>query len=127
MARRAFRVLVADDSCEIRELLLEALRSIGCAVSCARDGLEALATLEAERYDLLITDYHMPRLDGLLLLRRLRASTRPLPAILITGQASPEIIEEATREGVAYVIPKPFTVALVLSLVESIRDQRVCR
>jgi CheY-like chemotaxis protein len=126
-ARGVFRVLVADDSREIREMLFEALRSIDCAVTCAGDGLEALATLEAESYDLLITDYHMPRLDGLVLLRRIRAFTRPPRAILITGQTSPEIIDEARREGVAYVIPKPFAISLVLSLVEFIRDQRACR
>lgn len=117
-----FRVLVADDSREIRELLLEALQSIDCTVTCAVDGLEALASLEAAPHDLLITDYHMPGLDGLVLFRRLRALDHPPPAILITGQTSHEVIEEAERAGFAYVIRKPFTIPLVISLVESIRD-----
>jgi len=108
-------------------MLFEALQSIDCAVTCAGDGLEALATLEADCYDLLITDYHMPRLDGLVLLRRIRTFTRPPPAILITGHTSPEVIEAAKHEGVAYVILKPFAISLVLSLVEFIRDQRACR
>jgi len=125
-ARRAFRVLVADDSREIRDLLFEALRSIDCAVTCAGDGLEALATLEADHYDLLITDYHMPRLDGLVLLRRIRAFTRPPLAILITGHASAEVIEEAKREGVAYVISKPFAIPFLIAVVRFIRDQRAC-
>src|SRR5574337_681229 len=58
-----FRVLVADDSPETRELLFEALSVIGCAVTCVKDGLEALASLQARPYDLLVADYQMPRLN----------------------------------------------------------------
>ncbi len=120
-----FRVLVADDSREIRELLLEALQSIGCTVTCAVDGLEALASLEAAPCDLLITDYHMPHLDGLVLFRHLRALAHSPPAILITGHTSHEVIEEAELAGFAYVIRKPFAIPLVLSLVESMRGHRL--
>ena len=123
-AENAFHVLVADDSQETRELLFEALSSIDCTVTCVGDGLEALASLETEPYDLLITDYNMPRLNGLALLRRIQTFTCPLPAILITGQASSDVIEEAKRAGVILVIPKPIIIPLILSLVEFIRDHR---
>jgi len=123
-AENAFHVLVADDSQETRELLFEALSSIDCTVTCVGDGLEALASLETEPYDLLITDYNMPRLNGLALLRRIQTFTCPLPAILITGQASSDVIEEAKRAGVILVIPKPIIIPLILSLVEFIRDRR---
>lgn len=105
-------------------MLFEALSSIDCTVTCVEDGLEALASLEAGPYHLLITDYHMPRLDGLALLRRIEAFTCSPPTILITGQSSPEVIEEAKRAGVTFVIPKPFAIPLILSLVEFIRDRR---
>lgn len=104
-------------------MLFEVLSSCDCAVTCVGDGLEALASLEGGPYDLLITDYHMPRLNGLALLRRIRTFTCDLPVILITGQASPDVIEEAKRAGVAFVIPKPVAVSLILSLVEFIRDR----
>ena len=123
-AKAACHVLVADDSQETRELLFEALSSIDCTVTCVGDGLEALASLETEPYDLLITDYNMPRLNGLALLRRIQTFTCPLPAILITGQASSDVIEEAKRAGVILVIPKPIIIPLILSLVEFIRDRR---
>lgn len=123
-AENAFHVLVADDSQETRELLFEALSSIDCTVTCVGDGLEALASLETEPYDLLITDYNMPRLNGLALLRRIQTFTCPLPAILITGQASSDVIEEAKRAGVILVIPKPIIIPLLLSLVEFIKDHQ---
>lgn len=123
-AKSAFHVLVADDSQETRELLFEALSSIDCTVTCVGDGLEALASLETEPYDLLITDYHMPRLNGLAVLRHIQAFACPVPAILITGQASSDVVEEAKRAGVIFVLPKPIVIPLILSLVEFIRDHR---
>lgn len=120
---RGFRVLVADDSCEIRELLFDALCAIGCTVTCVKDGLEALASLQARPYDLLITDYHMPRLNGLALLRCLQAGSHCPPSIVITGQSSPDVIQEARQAGVTLVIAKPFAIAHLLSLVESIKAQ----
>ncbi len=120
----AFHVLVADDNREVREMLFEALSSIDCTVTCVGDGQEALASLEAGPYDLLITDYNMPRLNGMVLLRCSRALAPRLAAILITGQVSFDVIDEAERAGVTFVIPKPFAIPHILSLVEFIRDRR---
>lgn len=123
-----FRVLVADDSGESRELLFEVLSSMECIVTCVKDGLEALATLQAEPFDLLITDYQMPRLDGLALLRCLQASTCCLPSILITGHHNPPaVIQEARQAGVTLVMTKPFAIPDLRSLVESIRTHRLAR
>ena len=121
---KGFRVLVADDSSEIREMLFEALCSIECAVTCVKDGLEALRSLQAGPYDLLITDYHMPRLNGLALLRCLQTGSCCPPSILITGHSSPDLIEEAKQAGATLVLPKPFAISYLLSLVESIRAHR---
>ena len=121
---KVFRILVADDSCEIREMLFEALSSIECGVTCVKDGMEALASLQVTPYDLLITDYQMPYLNGLALLRRLQAGSCCPPSILITGQNSPDLIEEAKQAGVTLVLLKPVAIPYLLSLVESIRDQQ---
>lgn len=123
----AFRVLVADDSSEIREVLFEALGSIECIVTCVQDGLEALATLQAGPFDLLITDYQMPRLNGLALLRCLQAGSCCPPSILITGHSAPEVIQEARQAGVTLVMTKPFAIPDLLSHVESIKDHRPAR
>ena len=124
---KLFRVLVTDDSCEVREMLFEALSSIECGVTCVKDGLEALASLQAGPYDLLITDYHMPRLNGLALLRCLQAGNCCPPSILITGHNSPNVIVEAKQAGATFVLPKPFAISHLLSLVESIRAYRPAR
>lgn len=120
---KVFRVLVADDSNEVRELLFEALSSMGCDVTCVKDGLEALASLQVGTYDLLITDYQMPRLDGLALLKYLQTGNCCLPSILITGHSSSDLIEEAKQRGATLVLRKPFAIPYLLSLVESIRAQ----
>lgn len=124
----AFRVLVADDSSETRELLFEILSSMECIVTCVKDGLEALATLQVEPFDLLITDYQMPRLNGLALLRCLQASTCCLPSILITGHHNPPaVIQEARQAGATLVMIKPFAIPDLRALVESIRTHRPAR
>lgn len=124
---KRFRVLVADDSSEVREMLFEALCSIECTVTCVKDGLEALASLQTGPYDLLITDYHMPRLNGLALLRCIQAGSCCLPSILITGQSSPDVVAEAKQAGATLVVPKPFALAHLLSFVEFIKDHRSAR
>ena len=124
---KLFRVLVADDSPETRELLFEALSLIECAVTCVKDGLEALASLQTEPYDLLIIDYQMPRLNGLALLKCLHLSPCCLPSIMITGQSSPDVIEEAKQAGVTFVLSKPVAIPYLLSLIESIRTHRPTR
>jgi CheY-like chemotaxis protein len=121
---KAFRVLVADDNCEIRELLFEALSSIECIVTCVKDGLEAFASLQAGVYDLLITDYQMPRLNGLALLRCLQTESCCPPSILITGHDPTDLIEEAKQAGATFVLFKPIAIPYLISLVESIRVQQ---
>jgi CheY-like chemotaxis protein len=119
--RQAFRVLVADDSHDFREMLVDVLAAVDCTVTCAADGLEALASLEAAPHDLLITDYSMPGLNGIALLRRIRTLHPGMPAILITGNISADLVEEAEGAGATMVLAKPLAVARLLSLVESIR------
>ena len=118
-----FRILVADDNQEIRELLFEAFSSIGYAVTCVKDGLEALAGLQAGRYDLLITDYCMPRLDGLALLERLKTSTGYPPSVLITGQSEPNLLEQARQAGATIVLFKPFAISDLLAIIDAIKDR----
>lgn len=120
---KLFRVLVADDSREIRELLFEALTSRGCAVTCVQDGLEAYFSLRMGAYDLLITDYEMPRLDGLALLRRVRNWNLCPSSILITGHTSLDLIKDVKQMGAIFVLSKPVAIPYLLSLVKTIRAQ----
>ena len=87
-----WRVLVADDHPFSRAVIALQLRHLGCGATLVEDGLHALAALERDRYDLLISDCHMPRLDGPALARRIRAGESPgtarLPILAWSGSSS---------------------------------------
>jgi CheY-like chemotaxis protein len=119
-----FRILVADDSPIVRELLFEAFSSTGYAVTCVKDGLEALACLQTEPYDLVITDYRMPRLDGLAMLGCLGTGSDRPPSILITAHNDLDLVEDARQAGATLVLFKPFAIRDIIALVEAIKDRR---
>ena len=81
-------VLVADDHPTSRDVLLRQLNLLGCAADVAKDGEAALSALAEARYGLLLTDCHMPRLDGFGFLKQLRANKvwRSLPVVIISAR-----------------------------------------
>ena len=79
------RILVVDDEPVLRDLTSGALKRAGYHVDSAKDGAEAWEILQQHGYDLLVTDYNMPRLTGVELIKNLRAAGIRLPAILVTG------------------------------------------
>ena len=100
-------VLVVDDEPAFRALLRDILEGAGHGVTEARDGAEALAFLERGAFDVVLTDRQMPRVDGLELVRRVRARSSPPPVVVLTAHGSiPEAVE-AVRLGAADYITKP--------------------
>ena len=81
------RVLLADDDEAIRALICSILTDAGYNVYAACDGLEAVDLLKKRRYDVLLTDYHMPKMDGLELLDLAQAMWPDLPVIVATSDA----------------------------------------
>ena len=104
------RVLVADDDEIFLEILAETVEKTGAAVELAPDGLVALEQLSAGDFDILISDLNMPRMDGLALLRNVRALYPHILTILITGFGSLESAIQALRLGAYDYIQKPFMV-----------------
>ncbi|MFZ2448140.1 MAG: response regulator [Syntrophobacteraceae bacterium] len=104
------RVLVADDDDIFLEILAEAVQDAGGEATLVPDGQAALDQLARARFDILITDLNMPRVDGLALLRQVRALHPHVLGILITGFGSLESAIEALRLGVYDYIQKPFMV-----------------
>jgi len=102
------RVLIADDDDLCREILRDAMLEMGARVAVARDGLEALEALQAQAFDILITDLNMPRMDGLTLLAHARERVPHLLSIIITGFGSLESAIEAIRRGAYDYVQKPF-------------------
>jgi DNA-binding NtrC family response regulator len=100
-------VLVVDDEPPFRALLRDILEGAGHAVTEARDGAEALAFLDRGAFDVVLTDRQMPKVDGLELVRRIRARPSPPPVVVLTAHGSiPEAVD-AVRLGAADYITKP--------------------
>lgn len=100
---RAGRALVADDEARFRDLLRDELEEVGWTVACAADGIEALARLEREDFDVAFIDLHMPRLAGPELLRRRRGRGQER-LVAITGAAADEDLTGLADA----VLAKPF-------------------
>jgi len=113
-------ILVVDDSITTRTLERTILESAGYRVQTAADGLEAWALLQSERFDLVVTDVEMPRLNGFDLARRIRADQRlgELPVILVTSKESREDKERGIEVGAdAYIVKSSFDQDSLLGVV----------
>lgn len=123
------RVLVVDDSKEIRDYLVEyILEPKGYEVLLAEDGLMGLEMAVAERPDLMITEQQMPFLTGIDLLQKLREREIDIPAILISGRGSEETAVAAFRLGIRDYIIKPIdTDELSQSIDKALRESRLER
>lgn len=103
----AAKILYAEDDDDLRRLVASGLRSAGYEIAVAADGRQAWEALQAERFDVLITDHAMPGLTGLELIERLRRAGMTLPIIL--ASASPETWEDPSPGELDFVrLPKPF-------------------
>jgi PAS domain S-box-containing protein len=108
--RASERILVVDDNTDMRAYIVRLLRD-EWNVEEARDGEEALAMIEKSAPDLIVSDVMMPRVDGLALVRTLRASpkTRNLPVILLSARAGEEASVEGLDTGADDYLVKPFS------------------
>ena len=103
------RVLVADDSSTMRKIILRSLQAVGVKdVSEAADGQEAIALFAPGKFDLVLTDWNMPGMTGLDLLKAIRAQDAQVPVIMVTTEAEKSRILEAIQAGVTDYLVKPF-------------------
>jgi DNA-binding NtrC family response regulator len=120
------RILIVDDEPDMVENCARILRRAGHRCLTATDPRRALALLESERPDLLVTDLKMPDLDGLALLRRARELDPALPVIVITAFATIESAVAAVKEGAFDYLPKTFSIdQLTLAVERALRQRRL--
>jgi len=106
------KVLLADDSRVMRQIIIRTLRQAGWRdwrISQAADGAQALAMVLAAEPDLVLSDWNMPELTGIELLRTLRVRGYRTPFCFVTSEGSPEMHELALAAGAFGVVTKPFT------------------
>lgn len=111
----------------VRNLVVAVLKRYGLSTVTAEDGLAAFETLEAgEKFDLILLDLMMPRMDGLGFLRKIRdENLSPKPPILAMTAASENLIDQLRADQVEAVIRKPFDVNLLVTMIlETLNDER---
>jgi two-component system OmpR family response regulator len=114
------KVLVIDDEPGVRELISESLRISEITAVQAADGLEALSLLRREKFDLLILDINMPKLDGLALLEKLRTEGMSVPVLMLSARADKTDINQVLRIGADDYLTKPFSIEELILRVKAI-------
>lgn len=117
-------ILIADDEPLTRQSLYEILKFEGYRVTTAKDGLEALGLIEKLLPEIIISDMKMPGMDGLQLVKELKARGLEIPVILITGYGTIETAVEAMREGAFDYITKPIVDNEIKVVIEKIIKQQ---
>jgi two-component system chemotaxis response regulator CheY len=120
---RELNALVVEDSPPMRKMIVFALSRVrGLKVVEADDGVDALRRIASTRFDIIITDINMPILDGLKLVKRLRAdgAYKDVPIIIITTEGAAEDRQRALALGANAYITKPIQAPQVISLVREI-------
>ena len=113
------KILIADDSRVMRQIVIRTLRQAGYSghdIVEAENGAVALELVRSEAPDLVLSDWNMPEMNGIDLLRALRASGDQVPFGFVTSEGTPEMVERAKSSGALFLIAKPFT-------ADSFRDE----
>lgn len=118
------RILVLDDEPIVGERLKASLERAGFDVDAFSSSREALERLEAERYDILVTDLKMSGPDGMEVLRLARQSNPDIKSVVITGFATSETAEEALRSGAVVFVPKPFKMKQLKDLLGELAEKK---
>lgn len=121
------RVLVVDDFSTMRRIIKNILRQLGFTnVVEADDGTTAWEVLNKDRIDFVISDWNMPKMTGIELLRKVRASEEfaDMPFLMVTAEAQQENVIEAVQARVSNYIVKPFTAEVMNEKIEKIFANR---
>lgn len=108
------KFLVVDDFSTMRRIVRNLLKELSFVnVEEAEDGVDALAKLRGSKFDFVVSDWNMPNMTGIELLREIRADAnlKHLPVLMVTAEAKKENIIEAAKAGASGYVVKPFTAA----------------
>lgn len=120
------KILIVDDFSTMRRIIKNLLRDLGFSNTHeADDGLTALPMLKNGDFDFLVTDWNMPGMNGIDLLRVVRADAQlsALPVLMVTAEAKRDQIIEAAQAGVSGYVVKPFTAAALQEKIEKIFER----
>jgi DNA-binding response OmpR family regulator len=115
------RLVVVEDDALLRHALAAFFKGSGMElVATSADGADALALLSSKsiRADLILTDCQMPRMDGIALVRHLRARGDRTPVIMMSGQTDPAVREQAMQAGVSRYLTKPLAMRTLSQIID---------
>ena len=118
--QRTHRILLVDDESNIRSLNADVLAGAGYHVDTADSGASGWKALQANHYDVLITDNTMPGVTGLDLIKKLRSADMTLAVILASGTVPAEELNRCPWLQVDALLPKPYSVAALLRTVDQV-------
>lgn len=118
MTKPTEKLLIVDDDPEILEIIADILREGGYAVDTAPDGVEAIRYIDAEFYDLVITDLNLPEIDGMMVLKHVVDQSPDTMCIILTGYGTIKGAVEAIKTGAFDYITKPIKSGEILMVVE---------
>lgn len=120
------KILIVDDFSTMRRIIKNLLRDLGFTNTAeADDGTTALPMLQSGNFDFLVTDWNMPGMNGIELLRAVRADERLrlLPVLMVTAEAKRDQIIEAAQAGVNGYVVKPFTAQALKEKIEKVFER----
>jgi two-component system chemotaxis response regulator CheY len=126
MVDKNMKILVVDDFPTMRRIVRNLLKELGFSnVDEAEDGAAGLAKLKAGGFEFVVSDWNMPNMDGLAMLKEIRAdaSLASLPVLMVTAEAKKENIIAAAQAGASGYVVKPFTAATLDEKLQKILDK----
>ncbi|KAG2204412.1 hypothetical protein INT47_005203 [Mucor saturninus] len=112
------RILLVDDDSVYRDLSGKLLQIIGCTIDLAKDGVEALKKMGMEKYDLILMDIVMPKMDGISATRSIRQYDALTPIISMTSNFTDNDIMQYIGSGMTDILPKPFSKRTLYQMLE---------
>lgn len=120
---KSIRILIVDDFATMRKVIRNLLKQVGYEnIVEAEDGAIALRTMKSQKVDFVISDWNMPNMSGLELLKAVRADSdlSSTPFLMVTAEALQDNVIAAVKAGVSNYIVKPFTAEVLNSKIEKI-------
>lgn len=121
--KQHLKVMIVDDQRTSRMLIRDALDQLGISqVVVAEDGEQALRAMMASPCHIIISDFNMPKLDGLQLLQAIRSygPTKKVPFIILSGRGNKELVQKAAALGVNNFLVKPISVPVLQKTIEAV-------
>jgi CheY-like chemotaxis protein len=109
MDKRKMKVLVVDDEKSVRDFFGEFLKKKNAEVEFSRDGKGALDEAMKSHYDLIFMDIVLPEIHGVQAYEKIKEFGKKVPVVMMTGYAVEGLVERAKKDGIKYIIHKPFT------------------